>query len=208
MFVTVIALKYALLVSLWSYRYFLKLTDSIIWITRTIYLQWFSCRGLGGWIRCVFLLAIDWLPHTSQSFRYNIMILRSEEFFLQITNLPAQIWQLNHCISSPFNSTHYVVLYPQNGDRVVTTDSVTWLHRVYTVCCQCARCYVKAKCSRSCVARAAGCTRARCHHSRPIRRAMRRLRLSQTTTRKPTTCSTSSPPPAENSPCVRIISPR
>jgi len=27
-----------------------------------------------------------------------------------------------------FNSTHYIVLYPQNGDRVVTIDSVTSLH--------------------------------------------------------------------------------
>ena len=28
----------------------------------------------------------------------------------------------------PFNSTHYVVLYPQNGDPVATIDSVTTLH--------------------------------------------------------------------------------
>ena len=27
---------------------------------------------------------------------------------------------------------HYVVLYPQNGDRIVTIDSVTSLHPVYT----------------------------------------------------------------------------
>jgi len=26
-----------------------------------------------------------------------------------------------------------VVLYPQNGDRIVTTDSVTSLHPVYTI---------------------------------------------------------------------------
>jgi len=26
---------------------------------------------------------------------------------------------------------HYVVLYPQNGDRIVTIDSVTSLHLVY-----------------------------------------------------------------------------
>jgi len=31
--------------------------------------------------------------------------------------------------SSPFNSTHHVELYPQNGDRIVTIDSVTSLHR-------------------------------------------------------------------------------
>jgi len=28
----------------------------------------------------------------------------------------------------PFNSTHYIVLYPQNGDHIVTVDSVTSLH--------------------------------------------------------------------------------
>ena len=30
--------------------------------------------------------------------------------------------------------THYVVLYPQNGDRIVTIDSVTSLHPVYSAC--------------------------------------------------------------------------
>ena len=34
--------------------------------------------------------------------------------------------------SSRFNSTHYVVLYPQNGDCIVTTDSVTSLHPMYS----------------------------------------------------------------------------
>jgi len=29
-----------------------------------------------------------------------------------------------HDKSSPFNSTRYIVLYPQNGDRIVTIDSV------------------------------------------------------------------------------------
>jgi len=65
MFVTVVALKYTLLVSQWSYGYFLKVTDSILFE-----------------------------------------------------------WQNK---SSPFNSTHYIVLYPQNGDRIVTIDSVTSL---------------------------------------------------------------------------------
>jgi len=63
MFVTVIALKYALLVSQWSYGHFLELTDSIL--------------------------------------------------------------------SSPFHSAHYIVLYPQNGDLIVTVDSVTSFHPVY-----------------------------------------------------------------------------
>ena len=30
-----------------------------------------------------------------------------------------------HDKSLPFNSTHYVVLYPQNGGRIVTIESVT-----------------------------------------------------------------------------------
>jgi len=34
--------------------------------------------------------------------------------------------------SSPFNSTHYAKLYPQNDDRIVTIDSVTSLHPMYT----------------------------------------------------------------------------
>ena len=31
----------------------------------------------------------------------------------------------------PLNSTHYAMLYPQNGDRILTTDSVTSLHPMY-----------------------------------------------------------------------------
>jgi len=68
MFVTVIALKYAFLVSQW----FLKLADSVL----------FELRDK----------------------------------------------------SSPFNSTHYIVLYPQNGDRIVTIDSVTSLHPIGLYC--------------------------------------------------------------------------
>ena len=30
-------------------------------------------------------------------------------------------------------STHYAMLYPQNGDRIVAIDFVTSLHPVYTV---------------------------------------------------------------------------
>ena len=36
-------------------------------------------------------------------------------------------------ISSPLSSTHYVMLHPQNGDRIVAIDSVTSLHPVSTV---------------------------------------------------------------------------
>jgi len=60
MFVTAIALKYALSERHWSYGQFLKLTDLIL--------------------------------------------------FEQ------------HDKSPPFNSTHYIVLYPQNGDSVVAID--------------------------------------------------------------------------------------
>ena len=69
MFVTVIALKWALLVSHWSYGHFLKITDSILFE--------------------------------------------------------------RHVKSSPFNLTHYIVLYPQNGDRIVIIDSVTSLQPVH-----------------------------------------------------------------------------
>ena len=35
-----------------------------------------------------------------------------------------------HTKSSPLDSTHNTVLYPQNGDRIVTTDYVTY----FTLC--------------------------------------------------------------------------
>jgi len=35
--------------------------------------------------------------------------------------------------SSPLNSAHYAMLYPQNGDRTVAIDSVTSLHPVYSI---------------------------------------------------------------------------
>ena len=34
--------------------------------------------------------------------------------------------------SSLLNSTHYAMLYPQNGDRIMAIDSVTSLHPLYT----------------------------------------------------------------------------
>jgi len=36
-----------------------------------------------------------------------------------------------HDKSSPFNLTHYIVLYSQNGDRIVTIDSATSFHPVH-----------------------------------------------------------------------------
>jgi len=74
MFVALITLEYALLVSQRAYGHFLKLTDAIL-------LEY-------------------------------------------------------HDKSSPFNSTHYVVLYPQNGDPIVTIDSVTSLQPMY-ICMKC-----------------------------------------------------------------------
>jgi len=37
---------------------------------------------------------------------------------------------MTHDVSLPLNSTHYAMLYPQNGDRIVAIDSVTSLHRM------------------------------------------------------------------------------
>ena len=71
MFVTVIPLKYALLVSQRSYGHFLKLSDSILF----------------------------------------------EE----------------HDKSSPFDAIHYIVLCPQNGDRIVAIVSLTSLHPMYSI---------------------------------------------------------------------------
>ena len=31
----------------------------------------------------------------------------------------------------PINSTHYIMLYPQNGDRIVTINSVTSFHPIF-----------------------------------------------------------------------------
>jgi len=71
MFVTVIPLKYALLVSQRSYGHFLKLSDLILF----------------------------------------------EE----------------HDKSSPFDAIHYIVLCPQNGDRIVAIVSLTSLHPMYSI---------------------------------------------------------------------------
>ena len=35
-------------------------------------------------------------------------------------------------LCSPLNSTHYVMLYPQNGDRILAIDVVTSLHPMYS----------------------------------------------------------------------------
>ena len=44
---------------------------------------------------------------------------------------------------------HYVVLYPQHGDRIVTTDSVTSLHAMYcsikVMMFTCFKCIVKTQ---------------------------------------------------------------
>jgi len=45
---------------------------------------------------------------------------------------PTQVSLIYRDKSSPLNSTHYAMLYPQNDDRVVAIDSVTSLHPVYS----------------------------------------------------------------------------
>jgi len=47
--------------------------------------------------------------------------------FLKLTDSILFEWRDK---SSPFKSTHYIVLRPQNGDRIVTIDSVTWLRPI------------------------------------------------------------------------------
>jgi len=42
-----------------------------------------------------------------------------------------------HDRSSPFNATHFIMSYPQNGVSVVTVDSVTSLHRMYNTLDEC-----------------------------------------------------------------------
>jgi len=38
-----------------------------------------------------------------------------------------------HDKSLPLNAAHYVMLYPQDGDRSVAIDTVTSLHPVYSI---------------------------------------------------------------------------
>ena len=54
------------------------------------------------------------------------------DIFLKLTD--SVFWNK----SSPFISVHYVVLYSQNGDRIVTIDSMTSLHPIYNQESQCA----------------------------------------------------------------------
>jgi len=39
---------------------------------------------------------------------------------------------LNNAINLRLNSTHYVMLYPQNGERIVPIDPVTSIRPMYT----------------------------------------------------------------------------
>jgi len=65
--------------------------------------------------------------------KYALLVERQRSYghFLKLQLI--QVY-LNKTIkwSSPFNSTRYVMLYPQNGDSVVTIDSVTSFHPMYT----------------------------------------------------------------------------
>jgi len=40
-------------------------------------------------------------------------------------------WRNNRSTCTPFDSTYYIVSYPQDGDRIVTIDSMTSLHPMY-----------------------------------------------------------------------------
>jgi len=61
--------------------------------------------------------------------KYTLLVSRwSRGHFLKLTD---SILFEQHDESSPFNSTQYIVLYPQNGDRIVIIDSVTSLHSMY-----------------------------------------------------------------------------
>ena len=52
-------------------------------------------------------------------------------YFLKLADSILFEW---HDKSSPFNATHYIALNPQNGDRIVTTDSVTSLSPCVSTC--------------------------------------------------------------------------
>jgi len=41
-----------------------------------------------------------------------------------------------HDNSSPLNCTHYAMLYPQNGDRIVAVDFATSFHPMYSLAVQ------------------------------------------------------------------------
>jgi len=58
----------------------------------------------------------------------NYALLVSQWSYGHFLKLADLILFEQHDKSSPFNSTRYVVLYPQNGDHIVTIDSVTSLH--------------------------------------------------------------------------------
>ena len=48
---------------------------------------------------------------------------------------------------SPSNSTHYLILYPQNGDRIVTLDTVMSHHPIYSIASANKSCVSLMRCS-------------------------------------------------------------
>ena len=46
-------------------------------------------------------------------------------------NQRSEFYLYNTVNLRPLNSTHYATLYPQNGDRIVATDSVTSFHPIH-----------------------------------------------------------------------------
>jgi len=64
------------------------------------------------------------------AFKYSLLV--SQRSYKQFLNYLIQFYLNNNNKSLPFNSAHYIVLYPQNGNRIVIIDSVTFLHPMYT----------------------------------------------------------------------------
>jgi len=81
------------------------------------------CRHLVGKLSDKCLSSVIALRHTL------LLSQWSYGHFLKLTD--SILFELDDK-SSPFNSTHYIVLYPQNGDRIVTIDSVMSLYPMYT----------------------------------------------------------------------------
>ena len=61
------------------------------------------------------------------AFKYTL--LASQWSYGHFLKLSDSVLFASHDKCLPFSSTHYVLLYPQNGDRNVTIDYVTSLHR-------------------------------------------------------------------------------
>jgi len=59
-------------------------------------------------------------------------LLASQGSYGHFFKLTDSVFFEQHDKSSPFNSVHYIMLYPLNGYCIVTIDSVMSLHPMYT----------------------------------------------------------------------------